>query len=146
LEFETDGAVVTTRFTPRAEHSGFRETVHGGVLSTLLDEIMVWACAVKTKKFSYCAELTVRFNKPARPGVEITATAEMTANRRDRIFEARGELRGPDGTVLTTATGKFMPVAAAFLAQMEDDFVGDPGPYLAAAGVAKALPSDGRAV
>jgi uncharacterized protein (TIGR00369 family) len=145
LEFETDGDVVTARFTPRTDHAGFRDTVHGGVLSTLLDEIMVWACAVKTRKFSYCAELSVRFNRPARPGVEITATAVMTANRRDRIFEARGELRGPGGELLTTATGKFMPISAEFLAQMEEDFVGDPGPYLAAGGAAKSLPGTERA-
>jgi hypothetical protein len=27
----------------------------------LLDEIMVWACAVQTKRFAFCAELNVRF-------------------------------------------------------------------------------------
>src|SRR5436309_2881661 len=49
LRFETDGKVVHGRFTPRAEHVGFRDVVHGGIISTLLDEIMVWACVVQTK-------------------------------------------------------------------------------------------------
>ncbi len=94
---------------------------------------MVWACAVATRQFSYCAELNVRFTRPARPGEEITAVAEMTANKRNRIFEAKGELRGPDGQVLTTATGKFMPIAAEFMIEMTGDFIGDPTPFLEAA-------------
>ena len=134
LQFETDGTLVKARFVPRAEHAGFKGTVHGGVLSTLLDEIMVWACAVRTKRFSYCAELTVRFMHPAKPGTEITAVGEMTANRRNRVFEARGELQGPGGEVLTSATGKFMPVARKFLLEMTEDFVGDPAPFLEAVG------------
>src|ERR1041385_3913787 len=41
LRFETDGQVVTARFTPRPEHIGFKQVVHGGIVATLLDEIMV---------------------------------------------------------------------------------------------------------
>jgi len=108
LRFETDGRIVQTRFTPRPEHVGFKGVVHGGILSTLLDEIMVWACAVQTKRFAYCAELNVRFVHAARPGGEILATAELTANRRDRIFEASGELKTSTGQLLAAATGRFL--------------------------------------
>jgi len=93
LRFETDGRIVRARFVPRAEHIGFKQTVHGGIIATVLDEIMVWACAVQTRRFAYCAELNVRFASPLRPGEEVLATAELVSNRRDRIFEARGELR-----------------------------------------------------
>ena len=133
LRFEADGGLVKARFVPRPEHAGFKSTVHGGVLSTLLDEIMVWSCAVATRQFSYCAELNVRFLRPAKPGEEITATAEMTANRRNRIFEARGELRDSEGRLLTSATGKFMPIATEFMLDMTGDFVGDPTPFIEAA-------------
>jgi acyl-coenzyme A thioesterase PaaI-like protein len=50
LRFETDGRVVRARFTPRVEHVGFKQVVHGGIIATVLDEIMVWACAVPTKQ------------------------------------------------------------------------------------------------
>src|SRR5512143_1353431 len=66
LRFKTDGRLVQTHFVPRAEHVGFRQTVHGGLIATLLDEIMVWACAVGTKRFAFSAELNVRFIRPAR--------------------------------------------------------------------------------
>jgi len=126
LRFETDGRIVQARFTPRPEHIGFKQVVHGGILSTLLDEIMVWACVVRTKRFAYCAELNVRFVSPARPGEEIVATAELAANRRDRIFEAKAELRNARDEVVAAATGKYLPIQNVDVAAMAADFVERP--------------------
>jgi uncharacterized protein (TIGR00369 family) len=127
LRFETDGRVVQTRFVPRAEHVGFRQTVHVGLTATLLDEIMVWACAVQTKRFAFCAELNVRFLNPVRPGEALIATGELVSNRRGKLFEAKAELRNQAGLVLATATGKYLPIKQADLAEMVTDFVDDPG-------------------
>ena len=127
LRFETDGRVVQTRFVPRAEHVGFRQTVHGGLTATLLDEIMVWACAVQTKRFAFCAELNVRFLNPVRPGEELIASGELVSNRRGKLFEAKAELRNQAGMALATATGKYLPIKQADLAEMVTDFVDDPG-------------------
>jgi uncharacterized protein (TIGR00369 family) len=125
LRFETDGRIVQTQFVPRPEYVGFRQTVHGGLIATLLDEIMVWACAVQTKKFAFCAELNVRFQNPLRPGETVLATAELVENRRGRVFEAKGELRSREGTVLATSTGKYLPIKEEMAAEMAADFVGD---------------------
>jgi uncharacterized protein (TIGR00369 family) len=127
LRFETDGRLVQTRFVPRAEHVGFRQTVHGGLTATLLDEIMVWACAVQTQRFAFCAELNVRFLNPVRPGETLIASGELVSNRRGKLFEARAELRNQAGLTLATATGKYLPIKGAEVAEMLTDFVGDPG-------------------
>src|SRR5258708_31649888 len=125
LRFETDGRSVQAHFVRRAEHIGFRQTVHGGLIATLLDEIMVWACAVQARRFAFCAELNVRFLSPVRPNESALATAELVANRRNRIFEAKAELRSERGALLATATGKYLPIKAADAADMATDFVGD---------------------
>lgn len=125
LRFESDGRTVRTRFIPKDEHSGFRQTVHGGLIATLLDEVMVWACAVQTKRFAVCAELNVRFLHPVRPAQTTIATAELTANRRGRIFETRAELRDETGVALATATGKYLPVKSTEAEPLVTDFVGD---------------------
>jgi uncharacterized protein (TIGR00369 family) len=126
LRFETDGQSVRTRFTPRSEHIGFKQVVHGGLIATVLDEIMVWACLAQTKRFAYCAELNVRFHNPLRPGEETIVTAELVANRRDRIFEVKSEVKDSSGKILATATGKYIPVKSTDLADMATDLVGDP--------------------
>ncbi|HVV70471.1 MAG TPA: PaaI family thioesterase [Verrucomicrobiae bacterium] len=126
LRFETDGQLVRTAFHPHPEHVGFREVVHGGIISTLLDEIMVWACAVRTRRFAFCAELNVRFLEPLRPGQAGIATAELVADRRGRLFEAKAELRSSAGVLLASATGKYLPIKGSSAEEMATDFVGDP--------------------
>lgn len=130
LRFRTDGRQVHARFVPRAEHVGFKQTVHGGLIATVLDEIMVWACAVNTRRFAWCAELNVRFANPLRPGEEALAIGEIVANRRGKIYEAKAELRDSNGVVAASATGKYLPVKDADLPGMLADFVGDAKPWL----------------
>jgi uncharacterized protein (TIGR00369 family) len=126
LRFETDGRVVTTRFVPRIEHAGFKKTIHGGILATLLDEIMVWACAVRTQRFAFCAELNVRYLKSVRPEEEVVAIGELVNNRRNKLFEAKAELQNLDGEILTTASGKYMPIQQSLLSGLAEDFIGEP--------------------
>ena len=126
LRFETDGQIVQARFLPRPEHVGFRETVHGGLIATVLDEIMVWACAVRTRRFAFCAELSVRYLRPVRPGQALLLRGEFEANRRERIFETKAELLDEAGQPLASATGKYVPVKETDVTKMAADFVGDP--------------------
>ncbi|MCU0784624.1 MAG: PaaI family thioesterase [Verrucomicrobia bacterium] len=125
LRFETDGRIVQARFRLRPEHIGFKNVVHGGLLATVLDEIMVWACAVQTRQFAFCAELNVRFLKPLPPGEEVLVTGELTANRKNRIFEAKAAVQNVAGTTLAEATGKYLPIQAADVTEMLTELVGD---------------------
>jgi acyl-coenzyme A thioesterase PaaI-like protein len=129
LRFHTDGRIVRTEFVPRPEHIGFKHTVHGGIIATLLDEMMVWACAVQTKQFGYCAELTVRFQQPLRPGEEAIAAAELMSNRRNRLFEARADLRNGAGALLAAATGKYLPIKSTDVPELMSELIGNVGMF-----------------
>ena len=125
LRFETDGRVVQTRFRPRREHIGFKGVVHGGLIATVLDEIMVWACAVPTRQFAFCAELTVRYLRPLSPEEEVLVTGELTANRKGRVFEAKATIHSIGGPVLAEGRGKYFPLKGVEVSQMVADLVGD---------------------
>ncbi|MFT4692129.1 MAG: hypothetical protein ACJASX_001593 [Limisphaerales bacterium] len=125
LRFETDGTLVKTKFTPGEEHIGFQNVTHGGILATVLDEIMVWACAVATRRFAYCAEMSVRFQKPAIPNQQYEVVARMDENRKGRILVASGEIVDEGGAVLAQATGKYRPLDPAQAKGMLSDVVGD---------------------
>ena len=125
LRFETDGKRVHATFTPRPEHIGFKGVVHGGLIATMLDEIMVWACAAQTRRFAFCAEMTVRYLNPMPPGAAVNLIGEMTANRKGRIYEAKGSARSAGGLLLAESTGKYLPVKNANIADLITDFVGD---------------------
>ena len=125
LAFYTDRRVVETRFSMRPEFSGFTRTVHGGLTATVLDEIMAWACGVGARTFAYCAELTVRYQKPASVGEELIARGEVVHKNR-RLIQCRSELRNAQGDLWAEATGKYTPLKGPLHDLMLQDFLEDP--------------------
>jgi uncharacterized protein (TIGR00369 family) len=136
LGFVAQGRRVSARFRPRPEHTGFKDTVHGGLTATVLDEAMVWACGTTAGRFAYCAELSVRFLKPVVPGSEYLAIGELVQDRKGRLFLARAELRDGQDEVYATATGKYLPLPSGAEAGALADFVSDPRPVMAATAAA----------
>jgi acyl-coenzyme A thioesterase PaaI-like protein len=135
LRFTAESGCVRAVFAPRRDHVGFQETVHGGLTSTVLDEAMTWACGAATSRFAYCAELTVRFLKPVRPGATYELIGWLKENRRNRLFVAEAELRDASGTVVAAGSGKYLPIDAGEIAPMLGDFHSDP--FVAFAEVAR---------
>ena len=97
-------------YLPRPEHAGFTHAVHGGLITTALDEIMAWAVIVATRRPAYSAELTVRFTHPVKVGETTLLVGELVTNRRNRLFETRSEIRNAEGVLCATATGKYLPL------------------------------------
>ena len=139
LTLLSDGRCVEVLVQFRDEHCGFTGVVHGGLLSTVLDEVMAWVIGVNTRSFAFAAELNVRFLRSVPPGVPLKVCAELTANRRGRLFLTRGEVLGPNGVAYAEATGKFLPIPAAQQSVMLADFVGDPSPWITKPAVGSAL-------
>jgi uncharacterized protein (TIGR00369 family) len=113
----TDGRVETRCRLP-GYTQGFPGAAHGGVLCTILDEVMAWVAIETTGRFFVTGEMNVRFLAPAAPGDEILARGEIVEDRR-RYLVCRGEVLGADGRQLAKAEGKFFPVSAERQAAME---------------------------
>ena len=102
LEFTETADSYSTIFTPRPEHQGYDGIMHGGLVSTLLDEVM--ARYVYAKGYNaVTARLDVRFKKPTPIGELLTITAKI-AGKRGNMYEVVGEITLADGTI--TAQGK----------------------------------------
>jgi uncharacterized protein (TIGR00369 family) len=125
LRFRRVGDEVHAEFTPRAQHAGFRDIVHGGILSTVLDEAMFWAAATVKKRFCLAVELNVRFVSKVTVGQKLLCVARLTADRR-RVWESEAELRDNAGTVYAHATCKQMPMSAEQMKFAAGDFLPDP--------------------
>jgi uncharacterized protein (TIGR00369 family) len=102
LEFIEDEDGYNTTFTARPEHQGYDGIMHGGLVSTILDEVM--AGYINKKGFNaVTARLEVRFRQPTPIGQQLTAKAKIVSQR-GKLYEIKSELSLPDGTV--TAEGK----------------------------------------
>jgi acyl-coenzyme A thioesterase PaaI-like protein len=102
LSFTMENEEYITMFTAGTEHQGYDGMVHGGIVSTLLDEIMARYIFAKGLK-GVTARLEVRFRQPTPIGQTLTISGRITGQR-GRMYELAGTVKLPDGTV--TAEGK----------------------------------------
>ena len=106
LDFEVSRDRAQTRFVPRREHTGYDGTVHGGIVTALLDETMGWAI-FHQGVWGVTARLSVTFRRPAQVGEALVVTGEVT-RQTHRSVETRGELRDEAGDVLAEADALFL--------------------------------------
>ena len=92
---------------------------------------MAWAIIAATKRPAYSAEITVRFNRPVKVGDETLVTGEVTANRRNRLFETRAEIRDSAGNVCASAIGKYLPLSSVETEMALQDFEPEARSYFA---------------
>ena len=110
LTFYEDGDQVWAPWTPKREHQGYEGIVHGGLITTVLDEVMGWAIYVR-KLWAVTGSINVRFRKPVRVGDELTCRAWVEAVS-GRKVEVRAQLiLDSDGQVLSDGTAVFVRVS-----------------------------------
>ena len=69
---------------------GWGEVVHGGIVSTMLDEAMGWACLYILQKLLLSKTLNVEFFKPILIGKEIRVTGKVESIENDRQAVMQG--------------------------------------------------------
>ena len=104
---DDDGRCIA-RFRPREEHQGYPGHLHGGIISSLLDETMGRVLAPKNV-WAMTGRLEIKFRKPVPLDQELTVVGELTRGR-SRAYEARGEIRLPDGTLLVEGNGMYIRI------------------------------------
>lgn len=106
LVIELGEGIATTTWTPGLDFVGWEDKVHGGLLATLLDEVMAWAPS-SFDSWAVTAEMSIRYRAPANPGEPLIAKAWVTERRR-RIYHVRGEVRAASGLLIAEAEGRFL--------------------------------------
>jgi uncharacterized protein (TIGR00369 family) len=95
-------------FTPKREYEGYPGIMHGGITSTILDEIMVYACKAYNEDV-VTAKIEVRFLKPVPIGKKLIAKGKVL-DKKGKAYITEGEVIGEDGTLLAKAKGTFFPI------------------------------------
>ena len=106
LHIEIGEGTARASWRPGEHYVGWSDKVHGGIIATLLDEVMAWAPS-SFDSWAVTAEMRVRFRSPAMPGEEMVATGRVVELRR-RIYEVAGEVLGADGRVIAEGSGRYL--------------------------------------
>ncbi len=108
LSFDIDREKQTlkTTFTPGPVFQGYDGIVHGGILSTLLDEAMA-KLAYELGYNAVTASLEIRFKKPAVILEPLRIYGEITEAKK-RIIRAKAQIAGEDGTIVAIGSSTLM--------------------------------------
>jgi uncharacterized protein (TIGR00369 family) len=104
--FYYDGEQAVTEVSALEQFEGYRGIYHGGIVSTLLDEVMIKAI-LALDRYVVTAEITVRFLQPVRIGEKIRLVGWVTKSK-GRVFFTEGQATGENGQVYATAIGKYI--------------------------------------
>jgi len=110
LTFRQEGDVYATTFIAPREFQGYRGVLHGGIMATLLDEVMARFVWLEIAAPAATARLEIHYRAPAPVGCPIEVRGWITERRGERVFITAAEARLADGTLLAEATGLVMRV------------------------------------
>jgi uncharacterized protein (TIGR00369 family) len=99
----------TSRLALKREFQGWNDIVHGGIVATILDEIMAHA-VVHYVGNSVTTSLQITYRTPLKVGQEIHAVGYVV-EQKSRAAVAKGEVtRVKDGKVIATGQSRFVLV------------------------------------
>ncbi len=107
MSFWADETTVTSNVTVPEHLCGWNNLVHGGVLSTILDEIMSWATIYLLKQVPMTKSISVDFMKPVVVGNPLKVQGKVLdkISRREALME--GKILNADDVCCARATGTF---------------------------------------
>ena len=99
MEFYEDGDDIVSTRHPEKNYQGWVNTMHGGILSTLIDEVCGWVVTRKLQTSGYTVQLNVKFRKAVSTmEPELTIRARVAKQIRNlayinaEITNSNGEL------------------------------------------------------
>ncbi|MFO0552489.1 MAG: PaaI family thioesterase [Polyangiaceae bacterium] len=106
LTFSRGPDFVVTRFVPDDRHEGPPGVMHGGLVTTLGDEIAAWTVIGLLRMFGFTASLGARLARPVRVGVEVEGRGRIV-KQTARFCDVAVEL-AQNGVVAFTGEFKFV--------------------------------------
>lgn len=105
-DFHFDGTYYSVKWEPLKYYQGWENIVHGGIVATILDEIMTRLLTAFGHNV-VTAEITVRYHHPAPIDQTLTAKSWLVSSKR-RLYETKADLVSADGEMVASATAKFI--------------------------------------
>ncbi len=107
MEFYEDGNYVVSNWMPKKHLAGYGNILHGGIQSTILDEIASWVVSVKVKTAGVTATLNVKYkNTVFTDKGKLTIRAKLVEQNK-KFATIHAELLNSEGNVCSEAEIKY---------------------------------------
>ena len=108
MTFFTKDASVVSRLKVPGHLCGWDRLVHGGVISTILDEIMSWTGIYILKQITMTKSMTVDFIKPLYINTEVKAVGNVVEKIGKHEALLEGSLYNGEGTLCAKSRANFV--------------------------------------
>ncbi len=110
LKFEPEGDKYVAKKIIAREYEGYENVVHGGILTTMLDEAMGNYVQEKYHEQAMTARLEIRYHVPTPIEQELKISAWQESQRLN-IITMKAQIQTADEVVTAEATAKFALVS-----------------------------------
>ncbi len=125
LQFYRFGDSICSDITLGKYHEGWQNMAHGGIISTLLDEVMSWAIIYFKKVFFVTRKMEVKYVNPVLVGTPLTVKGMLRDESEPPKLTARAEIRDDNGRLLVRSKGEFVILPKERLTSVPDDLKQD---------------------
>ncbi len=108
MQFYRLGDMVCSDITLQRNHEGWEGMAHGGIISTLLDEVMSWTVLYFKRTFLVTRKMDIKYIKPVPLGVPLTARGKILDDAGAPKIEIRGEIVDAQKRLLVRSRGEFV--------------------------------------
>lgn len=121
--FAGDDESVWAPWTPSRENEGFTGMAHGGIITTVLDEVMGWA-VYRKRIWAVTGRIAVGFRKPVEVGEPTRATARIVSEHGRKVNLEAQLIRERDGVLLADAEAVFIKVPEERAREWQARYIG----------------------
>jgi uncharacterized protein (TIGR00369 family) len=104
--FFWDGEKAFCDITADEIYAGYKKILHGGIVATLLDEVMIKSLLAEGA-VTVTAELTVRFKKPVYSG-DLLHCEGWKSGAKQAVYSTEGRVINQHGETVAEATGRYV--------------------------------------
>ncbi len=119
MRFFADQDAVYSWVQPSGHHRGWDRLLHGGITSTILDEIMSWGAIYLLKKVILTKQMTVAFLRPVTVGSRLRAEGRVEDRSRPREAVMQGLLYDEADNLCARAEGRYALMTPKIAARLD---------------------------
>lgn len=109
LDFELIGDDrIRTEFTPLKRFQGWKDVLHGGIIATILDEVMVNGAYLR-QIMAVTTKLQITLRRPVAIGERVVFYGQIL-KQGVRTVNMKAWAEGENGTIVAEATGLLMKI------------------------------------
>ena len=101
---------ICSEITLSREYEGWENMAHGGIISTLLDEVMSWTLIYFKRAFFVTRKMQIKYVRPVPVGEPLFVRGRIIKDG-SQLVKVRGDVLDGENRLLTRSEGEFAMVS-----------------------------------